>query len=88
VLGRHVHPVNRHGTNPTVVSGNVAALAPFGSAQRGVVVPVTLLSPLTWVPQLTCDLVLDRGCSCRSMGWGLVQHAGIPSNTTWFARLL
>lgn len=34
------------------------------------------------VPQLTCDLVHDRGCWCRSAGFDLVQHTEMPSNTT------
>src|SRR5690606_6133779 len=38
--------------------------------------------PPTGVPQLTCDLVHDRGCWCRSAGFDLVQHTEMPSNTT------
>jgi hypothetical protein len=35
------------------------------------------------VPQLTCDLVHDHGCWCRSAWCDLVRSVEVPSNTTW-----
>ena len=47
----------------------------FGAGWVGVAGPA-------WVPQLTFDLVHDRGCWCRSARWDLAQHRELPSNTT------
>jgi hypothetical protein len=46
VLRRHGHRSTSPAPTRPVVSGNLAALAPFGSGQTGILAPVTLLSPV------------------------------------------
>lgn len=77
------------GRNPSITVSSaprrscVAALRASTASRRPAGAYPSGLSTSTWVPQLTCDLVHDDGCWCRSARCDLVQYAESPSNTTW-----